>query len=93
MTKSVSLVQKKVNNKNTKLVVPKVNVLFKKINAKSIRIEKINYDYKKFQTILYHRKQTNLLDFANMYKQKIQIKTLKYNDTKKLYAMEVTIEY
>jgi len=91
--KVTPIVQKKIQVKHKSDVMTQVNLLFKNIKSNTIIIEKINYENKHFQTILYHKEQKKLLDFANIYGAKIDIKTLKYEPTKKLYRMEVDIEY
>jgi len=91
--KVTPIVQKKIQVKHKSDVMTQVDMLFKNIKSNTIIIEKINYENKQFQTILYHKEQKKLLDFANIYGAKIDIKTLKYEPTKKLYRMEVDIEY
>ncbi len=90
--KSTPIFSPQVKTQKRISVGDKIDVLFKNLKSYNIVIEKIEYENGKFQTIVYHKNKTDLLNFANLYINKIQIKTLKYDDSKKLYAMEVIIE-
>jgi len=84
--------QSQKNNKNER-VTKNIVSLFQKMKNYNIKIEKISYINHKIKTILESKDESNLLAFTSSYSKEIQIKSLKYNEEKKLYVMEVTIEY
>lgn len=67
--------------------------LFTYLHSSNIFIDKIAYRNRRVKTILYHPKKSKLLEFINKYKSSINLKSLKYNETKKLYALEIAIVY
>jgi len=81
------------NTVTGKKTVKKVLNLFSYIQSQNIIIDKILYSNKKIKTVLYHNNKLQLLQFVNIYKSKLELKSLKYNETNKLYAMEISLEY
>lgn len=80
-----------VNNK--KMILNDTLKLFEDISTYKLRVEKINYRNHTVTTTFSHPKKSILLEFANLYKKKLKIKSLKYDESEKLYVVEVTIEY
>ncbi len=71
----------------------KIIELFKYIKLNGIKIDKISYSKGKIKTTLYHKKKSHLLIFVNTYKKHLMIKLLKYNEIKRIFTMEITVEY
>ena len=89
-TKPVNNLVVKVSSNSS---IDKTLELFKYIKLNGIMIEKVSSSNKKIKTILYHHQKSQLLLFANTYKNKFNIKLLKYDDIKGMYSMEIVIEY
>lgn len=71
----------------------KVTTLFNSIKDNNIIIEEVSYDNNEVETILYHHEKSVLLLFTTKYHKKIDIKSLKYNEQKQMYQMEVSFGY
>jgi len=71
----------------------KITKLFSYIQSSALYIEKITFKNNKISTVLYDTKKENLLKIVKKYKHKLKIKSMKYNDEKKLYSMDVIIAY
>jgi len=84
---------KSVHKVSADKTINKTIELFKYIKLNHITIDKVIYSNKKIKTILYHKKKSQLLSFANSYKKNFHIKFLKFNEIKRMYTMEITIEY
>jgi len=85
---------KKIIQKNsTDRTINKTIELFKYIKINHITIDKVIYSNKRIKTTLFHKKKSQLLSFANSYKKNFHIKFLKFNEIKRMYTMEITIEY
>jgi len=82
-----------VHKTSTEGTINKTIELFKYIKLNHITIDKVIYSNKKIKTILYHKKKSQLLSFANSYKKNFRIKFLKFNEIQRMYTMEITIEY
>lgn len=78
---------------NKKLILNDTLQLFENISTYKLGLGKINYRNHIITTTLLHPTKSTLLEFANLYKKKLTIKSLKFDETKKLYRAEVSIEY
>ncbi|MGB3752131.1 MAG: hypothetical protein WA945_11250 [Arcobacteraceae bacterium] len=67
--------------------------LFENISTYKIGLEKVNYRNSTITTTLSHFTKSALLEFTNHYKKRLKIKSLKFDESEKLYVLEVTIEY
>lgn len=92
-TKNTNPITEMVHIGSNSKIIDKTTELFKYIKLNHIIIDKITYSNKKIKTILFHKKKSHLLSFADIYKKNFYIKFLKYNDMKNMYTMEITIEY
>jgi hypothetical protein len=93
---------------NTKIILPnkdiqkvvyhnrpleKIIKLFSYIKSNKIQTTKISFSHNKIKTTLQHSNKTQLIDFMNIYKNKIQVKSLKYKSNNETFNMDVIIEF
>jgi len=71
--------------------ISKTLELFKYIHINKIYIKEIVYVKKKIYTTIMSTNKQNILNFINVYKKNMIIKSLKYNKEKNIYTLEVTV--
>jgi len=71
--------------------INKMVELFEYIHSNKIQIKRIVYSQKKIKTLLMSTNKQNILDFINIYKRDLTIKSLKYDKAKNIYTLEVTV--
>jgi len=88
-------IQKEVIPKHTnkKMILKNTLTLFENISIYKLGLGKINYKNRIITTILSHPKKSTLLEFATLYKKKLKIKSIKFDETASHYIAEVSIEY
>lgn len=86
-------VHTKVHRVSSNNSIDKIIELFEYIKLNDITIDNVFSSNKKIKTILYHPQKSQLLTFANTYKKNFNIKLLKYDDIKRMYIMEIIVEY
>jgi len=93
----VVALEKRYNNllnsyqKNAQKPVDNTLELFKYLKLQKITIEYVNYKNNVIHTILTHKNKKTLLDFVSIQNENINIKSIKYHESKKVYKMEITI--
>jgi len=67
--------------------------LFSYIQSHPLYIKKVFFINNTISTVLYDTQKENLLQITKKYKNQIKIKSMTYNNEKKLYSMDVIIVY
>jgi len=78
---------------NKEMILDDTLKLFENISIYNLGLEKINYRNSAITTTLSHPKKATLLKFANFYKKRLKIRSIKFDEISTLYIAEVIIEY